>query len=260
MTEPAAERATGPVIAPGTGPARGDIHDAHARASLRSMLESLRSDGARGFDPVRFRYLEALSARIDAQPAAVARILEQRLASALTEFAACFVQSRTAAADTVASLSARHPERARELRALLAAGDLRGVHRLGAGKPVDRCEPLAHLNADLRRAVAGDGERAPGEGASAWPEMRSVRRFRQAWSRILAEDRVAQALDRGPGNAGPLNSHMLVLRSLRLMRDLSPDYLRRFLSHVDTLLWLDQVGGKETPPQARPARRARQRK
>ena len=33
---------------------------------------------------------------------------------------------------------------------------------------------------------------------------------------------------------------MLVLRSLALMRDISPDYLNRFMSYADTLLCLDQ--------------------
>lgn len=32
---------------------------------------------------------------------------------------------------------------------------------------------------------------------------------------------------------------MLVLRSLGLMREASPDYLNRFMAYVDTLLWLD---------------------
>jgi hypothetical protein len=33
---------------------------------------------------------------------------------------------------------------------------------------------------------------------------------------------------------------MLVLRSLALMRELSPDYLHRLTAYVDTLLCLDQ--------------------
>ncbi|MFZ2387771.1 MAG: DUF2894 domain-containing protein, partial [Polaromonas sp.] len=55
-------------------------------------------------------------------------------------------------------------------------------------------------------------------------------------------------------------SHMLVLRSLALMRKLSPDYLQRFLSHVDTLLWLDQANQKYTPVKAKPVRSSRQKK
>ena len=74
---------------------------------------------------------------------------------------------------------------------------------------------------------------------------------------LLAED---QAMVRGPENAGPLNPHMLVLRSLALMRQLSPDYLQRFLSHVDSLLWLDQENQKHTPAEAKPARRNRPKK
>jgi hypothetical protein len=41
---------------------------------------------------------------------------------------------------------------------------------------------------------------------------------------------------------------MLVLRSLGLMRDISPDYLNRFMGYVDTLLCLDEAGvGKAAP-------------
>ncbi len=89
--------------------------------------------------------------------------------------------------------------------------------------------PLAQLNSDMA-ATAPPGR-----------ELRSARRFRDTWSRICAEDEVTRAVEQGPENAGPLNSHRLVLRTLALMRDLSPDYLRRFLSHADTLLWLDQA-------------------
>ena len=61
---------------------------------------------------------------------------------------------------------------------------------------------------------------------------------------------MAQALGQAPANAGPINSHMLVLRSLALMRDISPDYLNRFLSYADTLLCLDP-GEKEKPAAAK---------
>jgi hypothetical protein len=37
-----------------------------------------------------------------------------------------------------------------------------------------------------------------------------------------------------------MNSHRLVLRSLALMREISPDYLTRFTAYVDALLCLDQ--------------------
>lgn len=109
--------------------------------------------------------------------------------------------------------------------------------------------PLAQLNRDIA-ATAPPGR-----------ELRSAQSFRDTWSRICADDEVTQAVAQGPENAGPLNSHRLVLRTLALMRDLSPDYLRRFLSHADTLLWLEQAQspGRPKPPAAKP-RPARTRK
>lgn len=89
---------------------------------------------------------------------------------------------------------------------------------------------------------------ASGHGAALRPDLRSAQAFRETWARICAEDEVVQAVQRGPENPGPLNSHTLVLRSLRLMSELSPDYLRRFMAHADTLLWLE-----EASPWLRPA-------
>jgi hypothetical protein len=78
-------------------------------------------------------------------------------------------------------------------------------------------------------------------------ELKSMRYFRNTWSRLSVDRQVTQAIEQGPENAGPLNSHLLVLRSLALMRDISPDYLNRFVSYVDTLLWLDQADRKNRP-------------
>ena len=73
-----------------------------------------------------------------------------------------------------------------------------------------------------------------------------MRQFRNTWSKLSANKQLAQALDTAPKNAGPINSHMLVLRSLALMREISPDYLNRFMSYADTLLCLD-LGAAEEP-------------
>lgn len=100
--------------------------------------------------------------------------------------------------------------------------------------------PLAELNQYIATAI-----HPPGAARS---ELKSAQAFRETWARICAEEDVVQAVQRGPENAGPLNSHMLVLRTLGLMRELSPDYLRRFMGHVDTLLWLDQAGGRLKQP------------
>jgi DUF2894 family protein len=93
-------------------------------------------------------------------------------------------------------------------------------------------------------------EKHPEENNEARFELKTIRRFRNTWSKLSADTQVAQVLAQPPKNAGPLNSHMLVLRSLASMRDISPDYLNRFMSYADTLLRLDQCE-KEKPVSAK---------
>jgi hypothetical protein len=61
-----------------------------------------------------------------------------------------------------------------------------------------------------------------------------------------------RTLQQAPKNAGPINSHMLVLRSLELMCDTSPDYLDCFMSYAETLLCPD-LGEKEKAEKDKPA-------
>jgi hypothetical protein len=105
--------------------------------------------------------------------------------------------------------------------------------------------PLAQLNQSIRREP---------------DELASVRRFRRAWSSNHIHDKVQQAVSRKPANAGPLNSHLLVLNSLAMLGELSDDYLRRFLVQVESLQWLDQASEKYSRRHAKPTRRSRQKK
>ena len=240
-----------------------------AEQPLLPWQVSLRNEGAQHLDPARFHYLEVLSQRMGTAPDAVRRILQGKLEAALADYGERFRLAQKAASDELARLSDRHPDQTRQLRQLFAAGDYTGMRRLGAQAAFNKSgAPLAQLNQYLqdakRDSIAHRPGRDPGgslvSDRAARSEMASVRRFRQTWSRMAAENQVDQATGRGPLNAGPLNSHMLVLRSLALMRKLSPDYLQRFLSHADTLLWLEQASQKSTPVKVKPARAGRQKK
>ena len=179
-------------------------------------LESLRAQGAQHHDPARFRYLEVLAERLPAQPPAVRELLARRLQAALADYASGVQASPSRPA--VAAAVAKAPS------------------------------ALQQLNQDLGARVRAEGQGVLGSAGASVPDLPSVRRFSEVWSKISAEQQLAQALTRGPENAGPLNSHRLVLRSLALMRALSPDYLRLFLSQMDSLLWLERAAAK--PPRA----------
>jgi hypothetical protein len=191
-------------------------------AALVRSVTSLREQGLAAHDPVRFRYLQALAERLPQQAPSVQALLARKLEVALHAYA-------------------------------LAAGAQRVAASL-QDRPRNGTEsPLAQLNQELReRAQADQLAAASGEVGSA-TDMKSVRAFGEVWSQISAEQQVDQALQRGPENAGPLNAHRLMLRSLALMRSLSPDYLRRYVAQMDSLLWLDQA---TAPPVAAASRSA----
>lgn len=211
-------------------------------AVLLASLESLRGNGARRLDPVRLHYLEVLARRMQAAPGAVRHILQGKLQQGLADCG-----ERLGQLQSPPAVAAHHGSVAQRVTALHQA----------PGTPLAGLN--GHIETATRNATPTDADAALSGAGHAPPDLKSARRFREAWSRICAEDALEQAVGRGPENAGPLNSHMLVLRSLTLMRELSPDYLRRFLSQVDSLLWLDQAQGKlrQQSARARPARRGR---
>ena len=183
-----------------------------------ALVDALRQDGAHQFDPVRFHYIEALAHRASAHQGRVKNVLDAKLAAAVQSYRARFEQAENAAqASTTTTAQAN-----------------------------SRPETLG----DLVRYMAQHAPLAPRA------ELKSVHYFRNTWSRLSADKQVTQALGQAPKNAGPINSHVVVLRSLALMRDTSPDYLNRFMSYVDTLLCLEQAD-KPALPAAKPPRAAK---
>jgi hypothetical protein len=183
---------------------------------LESAIEALRERGAQQADPVRFRFIESLARRAANHEGAARRVLDERLAQ------------------------------------LLSAYDekLDSAQRLQRGS-----QPPAYVDPTPRSALADliadlGGHSAPPVVSNAKStaidstvELKTLPFFRRTWSRLSADQRLAQSLAALPENAGPLNSHHLVHRSLTLMRDLSPGYFDRFVAHADALLSLQQGKG-----------------
>lgn len=181
----------------------------------------LRGDGAQFIDPVRLHFLEALARRIQGHEGAVKRLLEDKLSRALAAVPAC--------------LGTQAP-------------DARDVQRLAVPP---QPSALAELTRALTRDLPSDAQATMHEDGNASnpsmgyrPELKSLRYFRETWAKLSVDKQLTLALEQGPQNAGPLNSHQLVLRALSVMRDISPDYLHRFMSYADALLWLDLADNK----------------
>ena len=173
------------------------------------QLTGLRAAGAGRLEPLQLHYLEALAERAQARQGSVRRILDGKLARALAALTQRLEQAQRPAESAVAT---RPRAQARDSLALLA-------HELAHHRPAPT---------------------APESSAAARPEPKSAQYFRDTWSKISAAKQVTQALQQAPRNAGPINSQRVLLASLALMRDISPDYLNRFMCYADTLLCLDQ--------------------
>lgn len=193
-------------------------------ASL-AALAALRQAGANQFDPVGLHYLEALARRASARQGRVRQLLDGKLAQALVVFNERFARAQADAKNAVDQITQHAPQTA-------------------GAQPAS----LGDLTRDLAQRVSGpaagpmgtpEAQRLTGS-AGLRPELNATQYFRNTWSKFSVAKRVTQALDEAPKNAGPINAHRLVLQSLALMREISPDYLNRFTSYVDALLCLDQ--------------------
>ena len=195
-------------------------------ADLDATLAPWRACAASRAARVRLRLVESLARRAATLEGDARRLVDDRLATLLAGLAGLAANDPEAPAP---DSSAPQPRSA--LATLL--GDL-------AHRPSTTARPAAPPQvAPAGRAQPASPPPLPALGSDAEPE--ALQYFRRTWSRLSADQRLAQSRSALPGNAGPLHSQQLVHRSLMLMREVAPEYLERFVSHVDALLWLDHA-------------------
>lgn len=183
-------------------------------AGIADRLALLRQAGAPAFDSVGWHYIEILAARVTAHQGATQTLLHLKLDKALDDLNARM-------ASPMAS-----PSQPSSANGTAIATDVSSPSPLA-----QMLQDLAPLEAPATRDFASQ---------RTWPaENPRVRQLRKTLSQLKVQKQVTQAMAQAPENAGPINSHMLVLRSLGLMRELSPDYLNRFMRYTDTLLSLE---------------------
>ena len=231
------------------------------KSSIDALLEGLRNKGAERFDVAGWHYLEILRRRTAAHEGSVRRLLYAKLEQAIAEFAERFAQARAAAAELVTTACKKHPDSAPELQRLLVNGDFKDLRRLSATLEANElCAELAALVSRLEPAVAGTLGHPPAYQAAARTtapgsparDLKTVRESRATWARMSVVRQVSMAMKHAPINAGPINSHMLVLRSLAMMQEISPGYLSCLVSYVDAFRSLDP-GEKDLPTKRKKA-------
>ena len=165
---------------------------------------------------VRARFAQALARRAQAHAGAARRVLDDKLA-ALTH---ALADADDASADRASSRPLHGP-----------------LGELVAHVAREKSAPQLASPPKPRDATTDKTPAPPAPAA----DPKTLQFFKRTWSRLSAEQRLAQSRASLPENAGPLNSQHLVHRSLTLMRELSPEYLERFVGYIDALQWVEQA-------------------
>jgi hypothetical protein len=236
-----------------------------AAVPATELLASLKDAGGERFDAAGWHYLDTLARRAAAHEGGVRRMLEAKIERAVASFTVRFAEARSVAAELLAITCKAHPQAAAELQQLFDDGDFKRLRRLRSTLEARaQCAALGELVSQLEPSAHQARSRASAPAAPTL-ELKTVRESRATWARLSVDKQLALAMKQAPQNAGPINSHMLILRSLTMMQAISPEYLSRMVSYVDTLLTLDPgemaapVKRKKPPASktAKPAKAAR---
>ncbi|MCW0411167.1 DUF2894 domain-containing protein [Xanthomonas sacchari] len=225
------------------------------RIAATDRLAAWRAEHAERLDPLRFRFLEALARRTEAQQGKARELLEQKLSALLDAYAAALAAAPQSAGDADAEAAVRAMQPG-PLGALLAqsraaAVAIRAGNDHGADLEANDEAPTATDAIDTELPAPSPLPTAATAAARLTaPQLPAVEDARRLWTELRSRSQLRQSLQPAPADAGPLNSGVLVHRALALMRTLSPGYLQHFLSYVDALSWLQQLqeaGALATP-------------
>ncbi len=248
---------------------------------IEQQIAELIEQKADKFDPVRFRFIEVMARRAKEQRETVTSLLEEKALKALVTYQADFNERKDIAQAIVNRVATQFPESQGAVQQLFEIGDFSGVTRmervlLRSQPRKDRVSHLAALTQyvnggeDLDEGVVTDSpdsfedlvkqqernvtqsvleagnvsgmEAIAENNEGAIPELKSVKAYRDTWAKRSNQRLINSAIQDEPEDAGPLNPQMLVARSLSEMRDVSPEYVNRYISYLETLLWLEDAG------------------
>jgi hypothetical protein len=197
-----------------------------------SSIEDLRARQGEQFDPVGFHLLERMAARAQAQGGRVGQRLTERTRTLVQAFEQRMAQEAGQRVVQQIKPSTELPstQQRDSLAALVQQLQVQDAHAFDA--------PHAQRGA---------------KPAHSTPELKAVKNFRATWSKLSVDQAIKKAALQAPLNAGPINSHMVAIKSLALMRDMAPDYLHRFMTYLDALTALEP--GDKPAKDSKPVKR-----
>lgn len=237
--------------------------------TVQSRINALKESGASQFDPVQFHFIESLALRANQHNGDAKQLIEQRIAIALNNYHQELAAEEQLAQENLKWISEELSDSSDEIRQFFNNNHFKIVNRLAKKLARQRLrekpdrETLATLTRQLLRdnnlahietdqpSINDQLKRQENEAIELLTpdistheklgELKSVRLFRESWTKINSNKVVDHAIKEGPEDSGPLNQENLAIRSLSTMRELSPQYMNRFIAYTDTILWLQKI-------------------
>ena len=220
------------------------------------------------FDATRYAYLQGLYERVQLPSHSNNKVLLEKLSVTLQQYQQDYQQAKQQAEELLLEIVGIFPDAQSNAEALVRENNFRELKRfyqrlLEKQKQQEHVKSLSELLSALNRdqldkvnlpssldevllqqelnARKKAGLSSALENTQTQrPQLQSMKGIRESMKYFNLDRMIIDAIEKEPENAGPHNPHMLAIKSLIKMKDLSPQYLRRFAGYIETVLWLEK--------------------
>lgn len=246
--------------------------------TFMTHLSEIKASAEKNFDPVRLAYFDSLAQRLREPRHAENHVLIERAYTSVRQYRDDYVAERDMAIETLSWFKATHPNELPQADAFFNAAAFKKLATLRA-----RLESRSNIQttqAGLKELVNGinqqrlatdqgnvshsfddvlrsqetqvlqeadlgvDKPESRKDGRGEQLELQSMKVFRESLKYVDIDQLISRAINECPQNPGPHNPQMLAVTALMQMRDLSPQYLRRFAAYIESMLWVEKNAAK----------------
>jgi len=212
---------------------------------LKHALEQVRDKQLHKHNPVQFRFIESMAGKALQYNSPVAEVITKKAIQALSNY----LNNSPSQKKITESISHSHiikSELAKLTEAMLQSDNSEIVV-----SQLTFEDELKQQEKEIMHSMGEASSSTETQNQGSHNDLSIMRQFRQSQVKHLSERQLTRTIEEGPEDAGPLNSQALIIRSLTIMQELSPSYINRFVSYIDTLLWLEQAGKEGTPKKSK---------
>ncbi|MCP3852557.1 MAG: DUF2894 domain-containing protein [Gammaproteobacteria bacterium] len=207
---------------------------------LKHALEQIRERQLHVHNPVQFRFIESMADKALQYRSPVAEIITKKVAQALSNY----LNDSPSQKKTTVQLN--HKSVVKSELTKLTEAMLQSNNSEIVLSQLTFEDELKQQEKEIMHSMSEVSSSTATQNQGGHNDLSIMRQFRQSQVKHLSEQQLTRTIEEGPEDAGPLNSQALIIRSLTTMQELSPSYINRFVSYIDTLLWLEQADKEGT--------------